>query len=162
MQVFTDHKNLAYFHQPQALNHQQACWLLNLTDFNLKMIHVPRKLLARPDALSRRPNLLPSDDTNNDGVTLLPLSLFVNLIDTALSQCIESTSAGDPLILQVLQSIHEDIPLPFRSRLADWQVELEMLTYKGHVYCTSPLMIPSAILSSNAAMIMSQPATLAF
>ena len=50
------------------------------------MIHVPRKLLAGPDALSRRPDLLPSEDADNDGVTLLPPSLFVNIIDTALLQ----------------------------------------------------------------------------
>ena len=98
------------------------------------MIHVPGKLLAGPDALSRRPDLLPSDDTDNDNVTLLPPSLFVNLIDTALSQHIELASAGDPLVLQVLQSMHEDISLPFRSRLADWQVEAGILTYKGRIY----------------------------
>ena len=109
-------------------------WLINLADFNLKMIHVPGKLLAGPDALFCRPDLLPSDDTDNDGVTLLPPSLFVNLIDTALSQCIELASAGDPLVLQALQFMHEDIPLPFRSRLADWQVEAGILTYKSHVY----------------------------
>ena len=98
------------------------------------MIHVPRKLLAGPDALSRRPDLLPSEDADNDGVTLLPPSLFVNIIDTALSQCIKSALAGDPLVLQALQSMHEDIPLPFCSCLADWQVEAGILTYEGHVY----------------------------
>ena len=30
--------------------------------------------------------------------------------------------------------MHEDIPLPFRSRLADWQVDAGILTYKGCVY----------------------------
>ena len=134
VQVFTDHKNLTYFQQPQALNHRQARWLIDLADFDLKMVHVPRKLLAGPDALSRRPNLLPTDDSDNTDVTLLPPSLFVNLIDTALSHRIESASAGDPLVLQALQSMHEDIPLPFRSRLADWQVEAGILTYKGRVY----------------------------
>ena len=116
------------------LNRRQARWLIDLADFDFKMIHVPGKLLAGRDALSRRPDLLPSDDTDNDNVTLLPPSLFVNLIDTALSQYIESASAGDPLVLQALQSMHEDIPLPFRSRLADWQVEAGILTYNGRVY----------------------------
>ena len=98
------------------------------------MIHVPGKLLARPDALSRRPDLLPSKDADNDSITLLSPSLFVNMIDAALLQRIGSASAGDPLVLQALQSMHEDIPLPFHSRLADWQVEAGILTYKGHVY----------------------------
>ena len=129
-----DHKNLTYFRQPQALNHRQAWWLINLADFNLKMIHVPSKLLAGPDTLSCHPDLLPTDDNDDAGVTLLPPSLFVNFIDTTLSQCIELASAGDPLVLQVLQSMHEVIPLPFRSHLADWQVEVGILTYKGRVY----------------------------
>ena len=30
--------------------------------------------------------------------------------------------------------MHEDIPLPFRSHLTDWQVEAGILTYKGRVY----------------------------
>ena len=134
VQVFTDHKNLIYFRQLQSLNCRQAQWLIDLADFDLKMIHVPGKLLAGPDALSRRPDLLPSEDADNNGVTLLPPSLFVNIIDMALLQRIESASAGDPLVLQALQSMHEDIPLPFRSRLADWQVEAGILTYKGCIY----------------------------
>ena len=44
IQVFTNHKNLTYFHKPQVLNHQQAHWLLDLADFDLTMIHVPSLL----------------------------------------------------------------------------------------------------------------------
>ena len=53
VQVFTDHKNLTYFRQPQALNCRQARWLVDLANFDLRMIHVPGKLLAGPDTLSR-------------------------------------------------------------------------------------------------------------
>ena len=146
VQVFTDHKNLTYFRQPQALNRRQAWWLIDLADFDLKMIHVPGKLLAGPDALSRRPDLLPTGDDDNTGVTLLPPSLFVNLINTALSQCIKSASASDPLVLQALQSMHDNIPLPFRSCLADWQVEAGILTYRGRVYIPADDSLCRAIL----------------
>jgi hypothetical protein len=87
------------------------------------MIHVPGKLLTRPDTLSHHPDLLPTLDIDNEGVTLLPPSLFVNVIDIALSDCIEFTSAGDPLVLQALQSMNKDIPLPFCSHLSDWQAK---------------------------------------
>ena len=30
--------------------------------------------------------------------------------------------------------MHEDIPLPFRSHLANWQIEAGILTYKGRIY----------------------------
>ena len=128
------------------LNRRQAHWLIDLADFDLKMIHVPGKLLAGLDALSRRPDLLPTDDSDNTDITLLPPSLFINLIDTALSHRIESASTGDPLILQALQSMHEDIPLPFHSWLTDWQVEAGILTYKGRVYVPTDNSLHCAIL----------------
>ena len=85
IQVFTDHKNLTYFHKLQALNHWQAHWLPNLTDFYLTMIHVPGSQLAGPDALSCHSNLLLSATPENKRVTLFSSSLFVNLIDMSLS-----------------------------------------------------------------------------
>ena len=146
VQVFTDHKNLTYFRSPQNLNRRQARWLIDLVDFDLKMVHVPGKLLAGPDALSRRPDLLPQSDDDNDGVTLLPPSLFINVIDVALSHRVQSASAGDPLVLQALQSMNEDVPLPFRSRLSDWQVEAGILTYQGRVYVPDDDSLRHAIL----------------
>ena len=40
VQVFTDHKNLTYFHQPCNLNHQQARWLLDISEFDLTCEHI--------------------------------------------------------------------------------------------------------------------------
>ena len=43
VKVFTDHKNLLYFKEPQKLNRRQARWMLNIGDYNLKLVHVPGK-----------------------------------------------------------------------------------------------------------------------
>ena len=48
--------------------------LLDLTNFNLKLIHVSGKELNAPDALSRCPNLILKVDDNNEDITLLPPS----------------------------------------------------------------------------------------
>jgi hypothetical protein len=58
----------------------------------------------------------------------------VNIIDVTLSHRIESASVGDPLVFQALQSMNEDISLPFCSWLSDCQVEAGILTYQGCVY----------------------------
>ena len=100
----------------------------------LHLTHVPGSQLAGPDALFRRPNLLPSFDNDNDDVTLLPPSLFVHIIDSTLSSRIASSSSSDPLVLQALQSMDGSIPPAFRSRLSDWKHINRVLTYKGHVY----------------------------
>ena len=146
IQVFTDHKNLTYFRKPQVLNRRQACWLLDLADFDLTVIHVPGSHLAGPNALSHHPDLLPSATPENEGVTLLPPSLFINLIDTSLSQHIQSSSTSDPLVLQALQSMDGSILPAFRSHLSDWQYTKGILTYKGRVYIPSDPSLRWAIL----------------
>ena len=134
VQVFTDHKNLTFFHSPQSLNRRQAHWLLDLVDFDLKLIYVPSRQLTALDALSCRPDHLPPSSIDNEGVTLLPASLFVHVIDTALLCKISSSSFTDPLVLQALQSIDGSIPPAFRSHLSDWQHINGLLTYKNCVY----------------------------
>ena len=147
IQVFTDHKNLTYFCKPQALNHWQARWLLDLADFDLTMIHIPGSQLAGPDALSRRPDLLPSAMPENEEITLLPPSLFINLIDTSLSHHVQSSSASDPLVLQALQSMDRSIPSAFCFHLSDWQYTERILIYKGCVYIPSDPSLWQAILA---------------
>ena len=97
------------------------------------MVHVPGKLLVAPDALSRCPDLLPPDD-DNEGIMLLPPSMFVHVIDATLSHRITSASCDDPLVLQALQSMNEDIPPTFHSCLSNWQITEGVLIYKGHIY----------------------------
>ena len=111
------------------------------------MIHILGSHLAGPDALPRHPDLLPSTTPENEGVTLLPPFLFVNLIDTSLSHHIQSFLTSDPLILQALQSMDSSIPPAFRSRLSDWQYTKGILTYKGRVYIPSDPSLHQAILA---------------
>jgi len=51
--VVTDHKNLEYFSTSKVLSHRQARWSEFLSQFNLIIRFRPRKLSAKPDALTR-------------------------------------------------------------------------------------------------------------
>ena len=121
-----------YFCQAQNLNCCQARWLLNLANFNLKIIHVPGCLLIRSNALFCHSDLH-LDNLNSLSMVLLPNS-FVSLIDTKIYEWISDLSNTDPLILQYLQSSLEDIHTVFCSHLSDWKYDDHILTYKGHVY----------------------------
>ena len=46
--------------------------MLDISDYDLKLIHVPGKELVGPDALSRRPDLIPKENNDNKQITLLP------------------------------------------------------------------------------------------
>ena len=128
IQVFTNHQNLTHFWKPQHLNHQQARWLPDLTNYNLKMIHIQGSILTGPDIHFQQSDHLPLSGLDNEGVTLLPLSPFINVIDAALNDHIKSCSKNKPFLLTALQAIDGFIPPPFCSCLADWQCDIGILT----------------------------------
>ena len=51
--VFSDHKNLTYFRTAQKLNDRQARWSLYLSEFDIKLIHLPGSKMIQSDTLSR-------------------------------------------------------------------------------------------------------------
>ena len=108
--------------------------MLDISDYDLKLIHVLGKELAGPDALLRRPNLIPKENNDNEQIALLPESLFVNTIDLAIANKIAKSSEKDPVILKTLQAMDEDLPTEFRSRLSDWSYDARILSYQGRIY----------------------------
>jgi transposase InsO family protein len=58
--IVTDHKNLRYFATTRRLNERQMRWADTLSRFNFHLKYRPGKLAARPDALSRREQDMPS------------------------------------------------------------------------------------------------------
>ena len=46
-EIWSDHKNLGYFHKPQKLNHRQAHWLSKLQDYNFELIHKPGNTMKK-------------------------------------------------------------------------------------------------------------------
>ena len=82
--IYSDHQNLTYFRSAQKLNRRQAQWSLYLSEFDVKLVHQPGSKMIQSDALSRRPDLIPSKDTDNEDMTLLPDNLFLNLLDLTL------------------------------------------------------------------------------
>ena len=149
VQVFTDHKNLTYFRQPRNLNRRQARWLLDLTEFDLTFKHVPSKNLCAPDALSCRPDHVPAINSDNEAVTLLPDALFVNLLDTSLTQKLRTSSASDPLVLDTLHALPGKVPTCFRSHLSDWNYDAGILTYQGRVYVPNDASLRHSIVARH-------------
>jgi hypothetical protein len=82
--VLTDHTNLTFWKNPKKVNRRVARWFATLQDYNLQIKHVPGKLHAAPDMLSRPPNADKGDE-DNQNLTLLPSQLFIrSMTDPAL------------------------------------------------------------------------------
>ena len=108
--------------------------MLDISDYDLKIVHIPGKDLAGPDALSRRPNLIPKENNDNKQVTFLPKSLFVNIVGLAIAEKVAKSSKKDPVVLKTLQAMDKDLPTQFQSRLGDWSYDAGILSYQGRIY----------------------------
>ena len=53
VKVLTDHTNLTFWKSPRKGNQRVARWFATLQDYNLNIQHIPGKLHATPDMLSR-------------------------------------------------------------------------------------------------------------
>jgi hypothetical protein len=91
-------QNLTYFCSTNKLNRRQARWNLFLSEFNLCLIHVLGSQMVQSDALSWRADHIPEDDTDNEDVTLLPSSLFINAIDTDMQTLLASQIMKDNIL----------------------------------------------------------------
>ena len=79
LRIFTDHKNLSYFHEPHKISGRQVRWLEFLADFDFSLHQIPASVNTVADLLSRCPDLKEGVHIN-DAVTLLPEHLFVHHI----------------------------------------------------------------------------------
>jgi hypothetical protein len=74
--VLTDHANLTFWKNPRKVNRRVARWFATLQDYNLRIKHVPGKLHAAPDMLSRCPDADKGEE-DNQNLTLLSPDLFI-------------------------------------------------------------------------------------
>ena len=122
--------NLMYFKSAQKLNQRQAQWALLLSEYDLKLRHVPGHRMTQADALSRRSDHYQKEDCDNENMILLSEDLFVNLLDTELQDRILGACDVDHNVSEVLdQLLNSDISNLLKD-LDDWKVEK---TDKGNV-----------------------------
>ena len=131
--ILSDHKNLTYFWTAQKLNHRQACWSLFLSEFDLKLIHVPGSWMIQSDSLFRRSDHI-LNDTNNDDVIVLPDNVFICLLDLDLQDEVLQKTIDNEFFSKAVTSLREHGPTPIHSALDDWSNDNGLLFYQGHYY----------------------------
>ncbi len=74
--IYSDHLNLQYWRLPQRISWRVAREVLELSEYDFEICHLPGRLNGRADALSRRPGYDQGEDDNKD-VVVLPNHVFV-------------------------------------------------------------------------------------
>jgi RNase H-like domain found in reverse transcriptase/Integrase zinc binding domain len=135
--VLSDHDNLRHFRVPQTIGRRMARWTLYLSEFDIKLVHIPGKKNIQADALSRRPDLCPQG-VDNDDVVVLPEHLFVNLINVELQKRIANAKNMDYDAAEAIKELLERGPREAKKDLEDWKIEEfegeNVLFYKGKNY----------------------------
>jgi len=148
--VLSDHKNLTYFRSAQKLNRRQARWSPYLSEFNIKLIHTPGTKMVQSDSLSRRPDLCPEEDHDNENKVLLPEGLFVNLIDTELQQRIAKSDKYNMDAANAIKILLEKGPRELNNKLEEWTIEQfegkNILFYQGRNYVPNDLELRKHII----------------
>jgi hypothetical protein len=114
-----------------------AQWTLYLSEFDIKLVHIPGKKNIQANSLLRRPDLCPQG-TDNEDVIVLPEHLFVNLIDMELQRKIVNAKNMDYDAAEAIKELLEQGPREAKKDLMDWEVEEfegeNILFYKGKNY----------------------------
>ena len=113
--VYTDHKNLQYFQEPQKISGYQARWLEYLQDFDYELKHIPGSSNTITDLLSCRHDLNKGVNSDEPRI-LLPDSIFscqIFLDDDPdkqheiLRQLHDTPTAGHPGIANTWELVRE-------------------------------------------------------
>jgi transposase InsO family protein len=135
--IHTDHRNLTYFQKAQKLSDRQARWSLFLSEFDIKLQHLPGNKMILSDALSRRPDHCPEEDKTKEEI-LLPDDLFLNLLDIDLRDRITENKEYDFDVTKAIELLQENGPTTIQNDLEDWRIEevddKKTIFYKGKQY----------------------------
>ena len=135
--VHTDHKNLTYFRKAQKLSDRQAQWSLFLSEFDIKLQHLPGSKMILSDTLSRQPDHCPEEEASEETV-LLPDSLFLNILDMELQDRILDADKYNFDVLKAMDVLKNEGMNGLQKDLEDWMVKEKvgkrMLFYQGRSY----------------------------
>ena len=90
--------------------------------------------MVQSDALSRRPNLCPKEDNDNENVTLLPKQMFIRSINTDLQDLIAQTKNQDHVIVEALEALKTCGTPPMQSALSNWRMKDNLVFYRNRCY----------------------------
>ena len=90
--------------------------------------------MVQSDALSRRLDLCPDNDSDNKNKTLLQDNLFISAIDIELKDLIMNSKETDTLVTDAIRALQNGEVLPMKLKISDWTFEEGLIFYHDKCY----------------------------
>jgi hypothetical protein len=90
--------------------------------------------MVQSDALSRRADLHPDEDNDNEDMTLLPDDLFMKVINTETHSLLVAALMKDDLVKSAVEALKTGGIPPIKSMLTDWKLKDGLLFFLGRCY----------------------------
>ena len=157
--ILTDHKNLVPFMMKKKLNERQVRWKLFLSQLDFKIVYRPEKEGGKPDALTRRPGYLPTEeDERNTQMEqiLLPEHYFEKIKIEAIEltefhdkngDMIRNAYGKDPQILDIKNALDKRIKKINGVALGLCKWKNEHLWYEGKIWVPEDEGLRTTIIS---------------
>ncbi len=92
--IYSDHLNLQYWRLPQRISRRVAREVLELSEYDFEICHIPGKLNGRANVLSRKPGYDQGEDDNRD-VIVLPEHIFIQATNTECAPPLQQIVSQD-------------------------------------------------------------------
>jgi hypothetical protein len=90
--------------------------------------------MIQSNALSRRADLHPDEDNDNEDMMLLPDDLFVKVIDVETHGLLVTILMKDDLVKSTVEALKTGGIPPIKSALTDWKLEDGLLFFLRQCY----------------------------
>ena len=152
--IYTDHRNLLFASKPQKLSMRQARWQEILSYYNYHVFYRPGSVNVRADSLSRRPDLIPEEDSPLESIIDPNRCSFFCFLDLAnfnpLLEAIRQGQKVDVLYNRIITALEGNNDAKRKVKYIDinkFKIKKGLLLF-NNLICV-PLALRHQVLSSH-------------
>ena len=114
---------------------RQSRWWQEISEFDVKLEHVPGSKLIQADTLSRRPDHINEEEMKAKEVeqTMIMKDMVINAINTSWADKITKLLPLDKFAKIIYDGLKHG-KLLLRSKFSAWKIDDNIIRYHGRVY----------------------------
>jgi len=148
--IHCDHKNLSYYKHPQKMTTRQSRWWQEISEFDIKLEHIPGSKLIQADALSQCPDHINEEEMKAKEVEQIMImeNMVIDAINTSWADKIIKLLPLDKFAKIIYDGLKHG-KLPLRSKFSAWKIDNNIICYHGRVYVPQNEELQNDIINSH-------------